>query len=97
MGEMLTRCGERNEQFGKLLESYSFHSVLKRGFALVRDQDGQPVLTASDTQAGDTLGIEFADGRIGAKVTDGVGVAPRPASANPRRRDSDSGNQGSLL
>src|SRR4051812_12904983 len=32
--EMLTRCGERVDQLGKLLESYSFHSVLNRGFAL---------------------------------------------------------------
>ncbi|TMJ28894.1 MAG: exodeoxyribonuclease VII large subunit [Alphaproteobacteria bacterium] len=94
--EMLARCGERVDQLGKLLESYSFHSVLNRGFALVRGQDGQPVLAAAGTHAGDTLQIEFADGKIGARVTDGAGGAPRPASA-PRRRDGGSGNQGSLL
>ena len=38
------------DQLGKLLESYSFHSVLNRGFALVRDQDGHPVLAAAETQ-----------------------------------------------
>ena len=97
LNEMLARCGDRTEQLGKLLESYSFHSVLNRGFALVRDQDGQPVLTASETRAGDTLDIEFADGRVGAKVTDGVGQAPRPPSASPRRRGGGNGNQGSLL
>jgi exodeoxyribonuclease VII large subunit len=103
-GERLKRHGDdllqhsrgQVDQLGKLLESYSFHSVLSRGFALVRDQDGHPVLTAAKTQAGDTLSIEFADGRIGAKVTDGAGSAPRPATA-PRRRDGGSGNQGSLL
>ncbi len=96
--DLLIRCGERVEQLGKLLESYSFHSVLNRGFALVRDQDGHPVLAASGTSAGDTLSIEFADGKIGARVTDGAGTASRPASAAPRRRDSGgSGNQGSLL
>jgi exodeoxyribonuclease VII large subunit len=94
--EMLTRCGERVDQLGKLLESYSFHSVLNRGFALVRDQDGQPVLAAAGTSAGETIQIEFADGKVGARVTDGIGGAPRPASA-PRRRDGGSGNQGSLL
>jgi exodeoxyribonuclease VII large subunit len=101
--ERLQRCGttlvergvQRVDQLGKLLESYSFHSVLNRGFALVRDQDGQPVLTAAETQAGDTLGIEFADGRIGAKVTEGTGATPRPAA--PRRRDGGGGKQGSLL
>jgi exodeoxyribonuclease VII large subunit len=93
--DFLERSRERIEQGGKLLESYSFHSVLNRGFALVRDQDGQPVLAAAGTCAGDTIGIEFADGRIGAKVTEGTGTAPRPAP--PRRRDGGSGNQGSLL
>ena len=97
LSEMLSRCGDRTEQLGKLLESYSFHSVLNRGFALVRDQDGQPVLTASETRAGDTLSIEFADGRIGAKVTDGMGAASRQPSASPRRRGGGNGNQGSLL
>ncbi len=104
-GERLQRCGtellaqgERQvEQLGKLLESYSFHSVLTRGFALVRDQDGHPVMTASETRAGDTIAIEFADGRVGARVTDGLAPAPRAAPPQPRRRDGGSGGQGSLL
>jgi exodeoxyribonuclease VII large subunit len=103
-GERLRRCGtellehgrRQVDQFGKLLESYSFHSVLNRGFALVRNQDGHPVLVAAETHAGDTISVEFADGRIGAKVTEGAAVAPR-AAAPPRRRDGGSGGQGSLL
>ena len=95
-GDLLQHGRRQVDQLGKLLESYSFHSVLSRGFALVRDQDGHPVLVAAKTQAGDTLSIEFADGRIGAKVTDGAGTTPRPASP-PRRRDGGSGGQGSLL
>ena len=103
-GERLRRCGtellahgvRQVEQLGKLLESYSFHSVLNRGFALVRDQDGHPVMTAAETRAGDTIAIEFADGRVGAKVTEGIAAVPRPP-APPRRRDGGSGNQGSLL
>jgi exodeoxyribonuclease VII large subunit len=103
-GERLKRCTEalleraerQVEQAGKLLESYSFHSVLNRGFALVRDQDGRPVLAAADTAAGDTVSIEFADGRVGARITDGIGPTPRPAAA-PRKRDGGNGNQGTLL
>jgi len=95
-GDLLQQGWRQVDQLGKLLESYSFHSVLSRGFALVRDQDDHPVLAAAKTQAGDSLSIEFADGRIAAKVTDGTGSAPRPAAA-PRRRDGGSGNQGSLL
>ena len=85
------------EQLGKLLESYSFHSVLTRGFALVRDQDGHPVMTAAETRAGDTIAIEFADGRVGARVTEGTGDRAATAAAPPRRRDGGSGGQGSLL
>jgi exodeoxyribonuclease VII large subunit len=93
--EILARGSERADQLGKLLESYSFHSVLNRGFALVRDQDGHPVLAAAATTAGDTISIEFADGRIGAKVTEGTtGVKPKPAA--PRKRGG-SDDQGSLL
>jgi exodeoxyribonuclease VII large subunit len=94
--ELLDHGHRQVDQLGKLLESYSFHSVLNRGFALVRDQDGHPVLTAAETRAGDTIAIEFADGRIAAKVTEGTTTAPRPV-APPRRRDSGSGGQGSLL
>ncbi len=104
-GERLQRCsaellqhGQRQvDQLGKLLESYSFHSVLKRGFALVRDQDGHPVLVAAGAQAGDTLSIEFADGKVGARVTGASTATPRPAAAPPKRRDGGGGNQGSLL
>ena len=93
--EFLEDRQRRVEQAGKLLESYSFRSVLARGFTLVRDQDGHPVLAAADLRAGDTLAIDFADGRIGARVTDGASAAPRPAPA-PRRRGGG-GEQGSLL
>ena len=93
---LLERSSRQLDQAGKLLESYSFHSVLQRGFALVRDQDGQPLLSAGETRAGETVSIEFADGRVGARITDGVGPSPRPTQA-PRRRDGGSGNQGSLL
>jgi len=96
--DLLTRSADRVDQLGKLLESYSFHSVLNRGFALVRDQDGQPVLAAAGTSTGQTISIEFADGRIGAKVTDSAGRSAKPAAPSPpRRRDGNGGNQGSLL
>jgi exodeoxyribonuclease VII large subunit len=54
-------------------------------------------LTAAVTRAGDTIGIEFADGRIGARVTEGLAATPRAVAPPPRRRDGGSGNQGSLL
>jgi exodeoxyribonuclease VII large subunit len=96
-GNDLLQNGQRQvDQAAKLLESYSFHSVLNRGFALVRDQDGQPVLAAAATSTGQTISVEFADGKIGARVTEGAGATPRPA-APTRKRESGGGNQGSLL
>ncbi|MDP1747810.1 MAG: exodeoxyribonuclease VII large subunit [Reyranella sp.] len=95
--DLLVQGQRQVDQAAKLLESYSFHSVLTRGFALVRDQDGAPVLAAAGTRTGDALQIEFADGRIGARVTDAPTTTPRPPAVPPRRRDSGSGNQGSLL
>jgi exodeoxyribonuclease VII large subunit len=95
--EYLRRGVERIDQLSHLLESYSFRSVLSRGFALVRDQDGQPVLAAAGTQAGDTIGIEFADGRIGARVTEGPSAKLQAKPAAPSKRGGGGGNQGSLL
>ena len=98
-GSDLLLNGQRQvDQAAKLLESYSFHSVLNRGFALVRHQDGQPVLAAAGTSAGQTISIQFSDGRVGARVTEGAGP-PKPVAAvpaPPRRRDGG-GSQGSLL
>jgi exodeoxyribonuclease VII large subunit len=96
-GDVLQHGQRQVEQLGKLLESYSFHSVLNRGFALVRDQDGHPVLSAADVQAGDTIGIEFGDGEVRARVSDGTtGTRPVPT---PRKREpgGSGGDQGSLL
>ena len=97
--DLLSRGTDRVAQAGKLLESYSFRSVLQRGFALVRDQDGQPVLAAAGAAAGDTISIEFADGRIGARVTDGAVSKTVRSAAPPRKRDEggSKGGQGSLL
>ena len=97
--ELLSRGADRVAQLGKLLESYSFRSVLERGFALVRDQDGQPVLAAAGAGPGDTISIEFADGRIGARVTDAAPREKPAARPTPsRKRDGGGpGGQGSLL
>ena len=83
---------------GKLLESYSYHGVLKRGYAVVRDAKGAPVRAAAGQKAGDALEIEFADGRLGAVVAPGTaagGAAPQaPKKPAPKK---DGGKQGTLL
>jgi exodeoxyribonuclease VII large subunit len=48
----------------KLMASLSYKSVLRRGFALVRDDRDQPIHAAAAIKPGATLAIEFADGRV---------------------------------
>ncbi len=52
----------------KRLESVSPQSVLKRGFAIVRDEAGQPIARAKGAKAGQPIVTEFADGRIRSRV-----------------------------
>ncbi len=82
-----------------LLAALSYHGVLERGFALVRDQHGQPLHNAAHVSSGQRLNIEFADGRVGA-TADGDGtsatkpeIAPaKPAPAKPAsKRTTDFG------
>ena len=68
--------------------------MLARGFALVRDAAGKPVLRAAAVQPGASLGIEFTDGSIGA-TAEGGARAKRPRAAAVRRA-AVSKDQGSL-
>jgi|SRR5579883_2099067 len=70
------------------LNALSYRNVLKRGFALVRDQIGAPVYSAAETVPGQPLRIEFADGEIIARAE---GEAPR------KRRAKTEPGQGSLF
>ncbi|NDE90321.1 MAG: exodeoxyribonuclease VII large subunit, partial [Alphaproteobacteria bacterium] len=56
------KSAERLRAQGQLLESLSYHSVLKRGFVLVRDADGNTIMRAADVTAGSDLTLTFADG-----------------------------------
>ena len=88
------------EQEGERIGSYSYKSVLERGFALVRDASGVPVKQAAALAAGDAVEIEFSDGTRNA-VVDGDAPTSRPKKAPPKRktpkRKTDDDSQGSLL
>ncbi|HEY0900865.1 MAG TPA: exodeoxyribonuclease VII large subunit [Micavibrio sp.] len=53
----------RVDNAGRMLESLSFKKVLARGFAVVRDAQGQPVTTADQVQSGQILDLEFRENR----------------------------------
>ncbi len=52
----------------KRLQAASPASVLNRGFAIVRDEEGRPVTRAAELRPGGRIGLEFGDGRGAARV-----------------------------
>ena len=90
--QLLDRKAQALEAIGRLLESYSYDQVLKRGFALVRNAAGDPVLAAAGIGPGQRLRLQFQDGELPV-LTEG-----RPAaSRRPGPAKGGSGDQGSLL
>ncbi len=70
----------RLDGVAKLAQSLSYQSVLQRGFALVRDEQGAMLRRAASVPTGQGLDIEFADGRITAISTaEGGRVGQVPA------------------
>ena len=97
----LQRRADRVLAAGQLLAAFSYHGVLARGFALVRDGEGHPLRSAAAVGGGMRLAIEFADGRVGATADGEGGRAPagKPKpSPKPRQRGGQGpSGQGTLL
>jgi exodeoxyribonuclease VII large subunit len=73
----------------QLLEALSYHGVLARGFALVRDAAGAPVRSSKGVATGERLAVEFSDGTLP--------VVAAGTSAPKRRRSGGGGGQGNLF
>jgi exodeoxyribonuclease VII large subunit len=86
---------------GKLLASLSYHGVLQRGYALVRDSEGRTLRSAVQVSAGQLLDIELADGHVGAQALSGGArddTKPDPPARAPRpKTGGQGGSQGSLF
>lgn len=67
----------------KLLETLSHKATLARGFTLVRDADGKLIRAAAALSGGQTVGLTFADGAVGATI--------EGASAEPVKQKAKSG------
>jgi exodeoxyribonuclease VII large subunit len=103
---LLKQHAARVERAKRLLDAFSYREVLKRGFALVRDDAGHPLRSAAAVTNRMRMEIEFSDGRVAA-VADGQGSPPpglsdapvAPARAKPRPRGGGEGSsgQGSLF
>jgi len=78
-------------QSGKLLVSLSYRSVLARGYAVIKDSDGNLIHGKAALAPGDQVGIEFADGEIGATIAGSPPIKKKP------RPQADSDSQESLF
>ncbi len=93
----------------KLLSTLGYHSVLARGFAVVRDRSGQMVRTRAEISPGMALEIELRDGTIdvqargsGADAGDGDGggdkrrpqARPKPGTVRATVKIGDKSGSG---
>jgi len=76
-----------------LLDSYSYSRVLDRGFALVRDANDTPVLSAEQISAGDQVKVTFRDGNRHMLVTGGKDqkMKPKPRKTKANTPENDQG------
>jgi len=85
----------------ELLKSLGYHSILSRGFALVRNEAGQTIRQAAAVAAGTMLNVEFSDGSIAARAEGPVQSEDPKSAKGPvktsRQKPGGRGGQGSLF
>lgn len=87
----------------RILQSLSYKNVLKRGYAVIRDEENRPLTRAAAVASGAIVSIQFADGDVSAIATGEAapspeGAAPVASKKKPAKpAPSGSGNQGSLF
>jgi exodeoxyribonuclease VII large subunit len=98
------RLEARIAHSGQLLAALSYRSVLTRGFALVRDEQGHALHAAASIGPGARLSLEFADGRVAATTDTDRPAAKspvKPAASEPKapapKRSVKPAGQGSLF
>lgn len=86
MGQLMAQKGTQSEGISRLLESFSYTSVLKRGFTLIRTAQGSLITHKQETAPGMDIEITFQDGSQTAVI--GGNLVPKPTSS--RRKPSPS-------
>lgn len=105
IGLRFERLKRRSHELERLMRTLSHESVLERGFAIVFDDQGNPIKKAAHIDNGTSLHLRFADGEVAATAhTEAEPLASKPAApapaSKPKRLASapkDNGNQGSLF
>lgn len=92
MSNFIERKSNEYENPARLLESLSYQSVLERGFAVIRNDQGKALSGGKNIASGDKLGIEFRDGTVDAMATGGNSKPKKKKKSKP-----SSDEQGQLL
>ncbi|UJW85235.1 exodeoxyribonuclease VII large subunit [Devosia sp. SL43] len=87
----LSLRGAALAQAGKLLDALSYRSVLARGYAVIKDADGQLIHERAGLLPGTPVAIEFADGEVGATIAGAPVIKKKP------RAQADGDTQESLF
>ena len=88
------------ETHSKLLGSLGYQSVLRRGFAIARDETGKMVRSAPALKVSEKLDLEFADGHIQTQIiaNEGGNKTKAPAKKTSNKKTKSAGtDQGSLF
>lgn len=88
-GGRLALLKERLNGRGAALEAANPAAILARGYAIVRDADGNTLKSASQTAPGEALVIQLHEGEVDVRVIDG---GEGSASDNTGRKKRDGKN-----
>jgi exodeoxyribonuclease VII large subunit len=99
---MTNLLGRRRQTWAaqaRMLDSLSYKSVLRRGYAVIRGEGREVLSSATMVSAGDHLSIEFNDGAVEAVAgSDGGAPSPAPPRKRPAPKPASGGTgQGSLF
>jgi exodeoxyribonuclease VII large subunit len=87
----------RLDRLDQLRRTLGYESVLARGFALVRDDQGTVLRLARDATPGMAMDIQFADGSVRARAEGDAPPEPPAAPRQKRGKDKTGGGQGTLF
>lgn len=106
VNRMVAEKGRALSTMTKLIGAFSYDNVLKRGFAIVRDGDGEIVRSIKPIRPGDGLTLQLSDGSIVANTvsTDKNAVAlaapaaeKKPGARKTKTKSPPAVDQGSLF
>ncbi len=84
---------ERLAALWRVASQLDYKRVLERGYAIVRDDAGRPVMCAAAARAQPRLTLQFNDGQVAVST----GAAPPPRPRQPSRPALPAAQQGKLL